>query len=42
MIAIKKEPDHDEHRKQTPELGDQKKPADEKLKMLVNIGLPSA
>ena len=42
MIAIKKEPHHDEHRKQTPELGDQKKPADGKLSMLVDIGLPSA
>ena len=42
MITIKKEPHHDEHRKQTPELGDQKKLADEKLSMLVDIGLPSA
>ena len=42
MITIKQEPDHDEHRKQTPELGDQKKPAGETESMLVNIGLPSA
>ena len=41
MIEIKKEPEHDEHYQQTPELCEQTKPANETLNMFVNLGLPS-
>ena len=37
MIPIKQEPDSDEHLQKTPELGDQKKPANEKLNLLVDL-----
>ena len=40
-MTIKKEPEHDEQSKQTPELGEQTKPANETLNMYVNLGLPS-
>ena len=41
MIPIKQEPDSDEHLQKTPELGDQKKTANEKLKLLVDLVPPA-
>ena len=38
MITVKQEPDSDEHREKTPELGDQKKTADENSSTFVDVG----